>query len=379
MLVVVIIVSILIFAGLVVGGFFFLRHFFTKKYGPLGTERAYNVVFPDGEPEETSKEVEVSEEDVVGSVKVEGIQDLSAYQQPRQYVADDEVVYYEEAPQGPVMVSRLSHIDAIMLMKDNGESVNYEITKNNEEVLEEIMKLIEENDLDPKPVPVVEPEEEELDDLDELDDLLDDEESSDEENAESEAKEEAETPVETQEEPEPAEMTEAKVEPQEAEAESAEPEALDNTTLEDEKFEMPVIEDESFHETEENKEPAEEETKAEEAPKPVLSVKTKKRTPRKTNKRNYEISDMGIEYAKNINIESELEGVEVVGIVFHNKGSVHYYKPNGYDLKVGDVVAVRDSAGQRRVVPIVVPNILIDPSKMKDQARQIEQVVYFNN
>lgn len=363
MLVVVIIVSILIFAGLVVGGFFFLRHFFTKKYGPLGAERAYNVVFPDGEPEETSKEVEVSEEDVVGSVKVEGIQDLSAYQQPRQYVGDDEVVYYEEAPQGPVMVSRLSHIDTIMLMKDNGESVNYEITKNNEEVLEEIMKLIEENDLDPKPVPVVAPEEEELDDLDELDDLVDDEESSDEENAESEAKEEAETPVETQ----------------EAEAESAEPETLDNTTLEDEKFEMPVIEDESFHEAEENKGPAEEETKAEEAPKPVLSVKTKKRTPRKTNKRNYEISDMGIEYAKNINVESELEGVEVVGIVFHDKGSVHYYKPNGYDLKVGDVVAVRDSAGQRRVVPIVVPNILIDPSKMENQARQIEQVVYFNN
>ncbi|MBQ9449399.1 MAG: hypothetical protein IJU60_05955 [Acholeplasmatales bacterium] len=371
MLVVVIIVSILIFAGLVVGGFFFLRHFFTKKYGPLGAERAYNVVFPDGEPEETSKEVEISEEDVVGSVKVEGIQDLSVYQQPRQYVADDEVVYYEEAPQGPVMVSRLSHIDTIMLMKDNGESVNYEITKNNEEVLEEIMKLIEENDLDPKPVPVVEPEDEELDDLDELDDLEDDEESSEETKVEAEPEPEVQTEASvTSEEPkeEPLETTDADTSDEE-----------DNTTSEEEKFEMPVIEDESFHEAEENQGPAEEETKAEEAPKPVLSVKTKKRTPRKTNKRNYEISDMGIEYAKNINIESELEGVEVVGIVFNNKGSVHYYRPNGYDLKVGDVVAVKDSAGQRRVVPIVVPNILIDPSKLTDQARQIEQVVYFNN
>ena len=311
MLVVVIVVSILIFAGLIVGGFFGLRHFFTKKYGPLGAEKAYDIVFPDGEPDkEATPAKEKTSEDVVASVRVEGVQDLSAYQQPKQAIEENEVVLEENTMQAQP--------------EDNQQA---------KALLEEIEKLMNELNTD----------------------LASQTNIANDSNLDNIVDEEAEK-VEAQDnnEEENALQEEVKEEPSNA------------LEVAPDKFEKD-IDTGSEVITDTKEEPL----------KPQLSVKTKKRTHHKTNKRNYEISEMGIAYAKSINIESELQGTEVVGIIFKEHGSIHYYDPNGFDLKVGDVVAIKDSAGQRRIVPIVVPNILLDQNKLDKKIKKIEQVLYF--
>lgn len=87
-------------------------------------------------------------------------------------------------------------------------------------------------------------------------------------------------------------------------------------------------------------------------------------------------SELGIERSPECFIKEDPNGIEAVGIIFNKNSKTYMFGPKGNKLNIGDVVIVKDLSGNDRMVPIVVPNRMVNENDLVKPFKDIESVVY---
>ncbi len=89
-----------------------------------------------------------------------------------------------------------------------------------------------------------------------------------------------------------------------------------------------------------------------------------------------ELSALGVEYSKNVEVTEDENGIEAIGIIYSAKSKVYMFGPKEYKLNIGDIVKVKDSTNNIRTVVVVVPNKKLAESEIVKPFKDIEEVVY---
>ena len=87
-------------------------------------------------------------------------------------------------------------------------------------------------------------------------------------------------------------------------------------------------------------------------------------------------SELGIEMSPECFIKEDPNGTEAVGIIFNRNSKTYMFGPKGNKLNIGDVVIVKDLSGTERMVPVVVPNRMVNDNDLVKPFKDIERVVY---